>query len=388
MKSDFLDVIESIRADEASPERLFGGAGVGTRKSHLHKNPKYPKMLAEAAKFVADVVQGRRYMRDLQEAMTTSDFPYLFGDILDRQVLAAYQEAPSTWSNFAKRNTVRDFRTVKRYGVHGADQVLAVVPEQKEYPYSKIDEDTPYSYAVQVYGRKLAFSFQAIVNDDLEALTDGPVRLGRAARRTESKFVTSLYVDANGPHASLYTGGNANIVTSNPVLSVAALQTAFTVLSAQTDQDGEPIVIDAVELVVPPALEITALNILNALQIELKEVGGTSNQSLYAVNWMKNRVRLNVDHYIPIVASSANGNTSWFLFANPDNGRPALEVGFLRGYEQPQVFMKQPNAVRVGGGGADEFDFDSDSREYKVRHIMGGTRMDPKMTVASRGNGI
>lgn len=384
---EFLDVIETIRAEEASPERLFGGEGAGVRKNALRKNPKYPKMLSEAAKFVAQVVKGQRSMRQLQEAMTTSDFPYLFGDILDRQVLAAYQEAPSTWSNFAKRNTVRDFRTVKRFGVYGADQVLAVVPENKEYPKSKIDEDTPYSYAVNVYGRQLGFSFRTVINDDLEALTDGPVRLGRAARRTEQKFVTSLYVDANGPHASFYTGGNGNIIASNPVLSLAALQTGMEIMSKMVDQDGEPIVIESVELVVPPALEVTALNYLNALQIELIEKGGTSNRKLVSQNWMKTRFRVNLDYYIPIVASSANGHTSWFLFANPDNGRPALEVGFLRGYEEPQVFMKQPNAVRVGGGAADEFDFDTDSREYKVRHILGGTRMDPKMSVASNGSG-
>jgi len=386
--SDFLDVIETIRADEASPQRLFNGEGSGMRRHSLHKHPMYPKMLAEAAKFVADVVKGRKTMRHLQEAMTTSDFPYLFGDILDRQVLAAYQEAPSTWSNYAKRTTVRDFRTVKRYGVHGADQVLSVVPEQKEYPASKIDEDTPYSYAVSKYGRRLAFSFETVTNDDLEALTDGPQRLGRAARRTEQKFVTSLYVDANGPHASFYTVGNLNIITGNPVLSLAALQTGMEQLSKKVDADGEPIVIETVELVVPPALEVTALNYLNALQIEMTEKGGTSARKLVSQNWMKTRFRLNLDYYIPIVASSANTHTSWFLFANPDNGRPAMEVGFLRGYEEPQVFMKAPNATRVGGGGADDFDFDTDSREYKVRHILGGTRMDPKMTVGSNGSAV
>lgn len=386
-KSEFLEVLETFRADAASPQKLFGGEGIGMRNSALKRSPKYPQMLAEAAKFVAKVVKGQRSMRQLQEAMTTSDFPYLFGDILDRQVLAAYQEAPTTWTNYAKRSTVRDFRTVKRYGVYGADQTLDVVPEQKEYPGSKIDEDTPYSYAVKKYGRRLPFSFETIINDDLEALTDAPARLGRAARRTEQKFVTGLYCDANGPHASFYTGGNGNIITSNPVLSLAALQTGMEIMSKQTDQNGEPIVIEMVELVVPPALEVTALNILNALTIELTEKGGTSARKLTSQNWMKTRFNLNVDYYIPIVANTTNTHTSWFLFANPNNGRPALEVGFLRGHDAPEVFMKQPNAVRLGGGGADEYDFDTDSREYKVRHILGGTRMDPKMTVGSNGSG-
>lgn len=385
--TDFLEVVERIRAEEASPERLFQGSGEGMRRHRLHDDPRYPKRLAEAAKFVAEIARGRRSMRQLQEAMTTSDFPYLFGDILDRQLLASYREAPSTWTNFAKRGTVPDFRQVKRFSVYGADQVLDKVPEKGQYQAAAIEENNPFTYAVEVYGRKLPFSFRTIINDDLDALTDGPVRLGRAARRTEQKFVTSLYVDANGPHASFYTVGNKNLITGNPVLSLAALQTAMETISKQTDEKGEPIVVETVELVVPPALEVTALNIINALQIELTEKGGTSARKLVAQNWMKTRFRVNVDYYIPIVASTANGHTSWFCFANPDNGRPALEVGFLRGYEEPQVFMKRPDAVRVGGGGEDEFDFDTDSREYKVRHILGGTRMDPKMTLASNGSG-
>jgi len=386
--AEFLETIESIRAEEASVQRLFGGEGQGVRQVRGRNNPQYMAKLAEAAKFVADVFEGRRPMYHLQEAMTTSDFPYLFGDILDRQLLANYREAPAVYRNYCRIATVRDFRTVKRFTVSGAEAVLSEVKQQAEYPESSLSEGK-YEYSVKKYGRRIPFSWESMINDDLDALKDIPARFGRAARRTEQKFATGLYVDSSGPHASLYTADNSNIVTGNPALSVAALQTAMTILAAQTDSDGEPIVIDAVHLVVPPALEITAENILNALQLELVESGGTSNQKLIAVNWMKNRLKLHVDPYIPIVASSANGNTSWFLFADPGNNRPALEIGFLRGHTEPEIFIKAPNAQRVGGGAADPMagDFDTDSIQYKVRHVLGGTRMDPKMTVASNGSG-
>lgn len=384
---EFLELVESLHNEEASAERLFKGEGMGARKMQLKRNANYARRLAEAAKLLADVKKGRVPSHRFQEAMTTSDFPYLFGDILDRQILAAYQEAPSTWQNFAKRSVVRDFRTVKRFNTYGADHVLEKVKEKEEYKGDSIKEGTPYTYAVNKYGRRLPFSFETFVNDDLEALSDSTQRLGRAARRSEQKFVTQLYVDVNGPHASMYTVGNKNKITGNPALSLAGLQTGMETLSKQVDEQGEPIYIETIELTVPPALEVTGLNYLNALQIELTERGGTSNSKLVSQNWMKTKFRLNVDYYIPIVASTANGHTSWFLFANPDNGRPALEVGFLRGHEEPELFMKLPNAVRVGGGGADEFDFDTDSREYKVRHIFGGSRADAKMSVASNGSG-
>jgi hypothetical protein len=388
---EFLETIESIRAEEASVQRLFNSQkdGVGVRTGTRGKNPAYMGKLAEAARLVEDVYKGKRPAHLLREAMTTSDFPNLFGDILDRQLLASYREAPYSWNQIVKRATVRDFRTVKRFTLDGGEGDLDVVAEQANYPAASLS-DGVYSYAVKKYGRRMPFSWEALINDDLDALKDIPERLGKAARRTEEKFVTELFVDASGPHASYYTAGNANIVTSNPVLSIAALQTAMKVIGAMVDADSEPIAIEMFTLWVPPALEVTAQNILSALQLELAEGGGTSNQKLITSNWMKSRVRLAVGYYIPIVASTANGSTSWFLFANPAGGsRPAGEAGFLRGHEEPEVFIKSPNAQRVGGGLVDALagDFETDSVEYKVRHVIGGSRMDPKMSVASNGSG-
>ncbi|MGR3219623.1 MAG: phage major capsid protein [Candidatus Anammoxibacter sp.] len=387
--AQLLEMIESVKQEEASAQRLFTqDDGVGVKRMRKGKN--YLKSFAEAAKLVSRVYSGNLPFRWFQEAMSTDDFPFLFGDILDRQLLANYQETPQTYRNFCKIGTVSDFREVKRFTTSGAEGVLSVVEEQAEYPETSIGE-AKYTYSVSKYGRRIPFSWETMVNDDLDALKDIPARLGRASRRTEQKFATELYVGTAGPDSTLYNAGNfSNVVTSNPVLSISALQTAMTILAAQTDSDSEPIFIDAIILVVCPALEIAALNIMNALQINLlTSGGGTSAQTLDAVNWMKNRVKLSVDPYIPIVADT-NGDTSWFLFADPNNGRPALEVGFLRGHTTPEIFIKSPNVQSVGGGGGANpmnGDFDTDSIQYKVRHVLGGTTLDPLMTVASNGSG-
>lgn len=388
---DFLETIERIKAGDASVERLFnaGEDGRSARPQPMRaNNPKYKQRLAEALTFVADIYKGRRPFHHFQEAMTTDDFPYLFGDIIDRQLLANYREAPYSWNKIVRQRTVRDFRTVKRFSVYGADSILDAVPQDNPYPSSSMSEGTPYEYAVGKFGRKLPFSWETIINDDLDAFRDIPERFGKAARRSEEKFVTELFFDTTGPHGSIFTSGNGNIVTGNPALSVAGLQTAMEVLSAQTDEDDEPIVIEGFTLWVPPALEVTALNILNALQLELTGGGGTSEQKLITANWVKQRMTLAVGYYIPIVSSSANGNTSWILAASPEGQRPLGELGKLRGHEEPEVFIKAPNAQRVGGGvDAMAGDFDTDSIEYKVRHVFGGVAMDPKMAVGSEGDG-
>ena len=385
--AELLELIENIKQEDASTQKLFNNEGTGAK--HIKKGTKYLESLAAAAKLVADVYSGKKPARRFMEAMTTDDFPFLFGDVLDRQLLANYLEYPSTFRNFCKIGTVNDFRTVRRLTTSGSEGSLSVVNEQAEYPETSIGE-ARYSYAVKKYGRRIPFSWETMINDDLDALKDMPARLGRAARRTEQKFATDLYCGTAGPDGTFYASGNSNIVTSNPALSTSALQTAMTILAAQTDSDSEPIFIDAIHLVVPPALEITALNIMNALEIRLETSGGgISAQKLDVVNWMKNRVKLSVDPYIPIIASSSNGSTSWFLFADPNNGRPALEVGFLRGHTTPEIFIKAPNAQAVGGGGVNPMngDFDTDSIQYKVRHVLGGILLDPKMSVASNGSG-
>lgn len=51
--------------------------------------------------------------------------------------------------------------------------------------------------------------------------------------------------------------------------------------------------------------------------------------------------------------------------------------------------MKSPNAIRVGGGavGPEEGSFENDSREWRVRHILGTVMIDPRQAVASNGSG-
>jgi hypothetical protein len=119
----------------------------------------------------------------------------------------------------------------------------------------------------------------------------------------------------------------------------------------------------------------------------MTNTGGASGQELQVNNWIGGSLSLVVDPYIPIVASSANGATSWFLFASPSVGRPALEVGFVSGFAEPVLYQKQANTMRIGGG-VDQMagDFGTMSQEYKGVLAFGGTRLDVKATVASNGS--
>jgi hypothetical protein len=389
MAIELLDLLETMRAEDASVQRLFtSNDGRGVR-SMRRDDPRYQRSFAEALALYSGVVEGRAPMYRLQEAMSTSDFPLLMGDIIDRSLLGYYNEWPTAWPMIANRATVRDFRTVRRFVLDGAEGVLPVVPQGQEYPEASL-VDAKYEYAVSKRGRRVPFLWEAFVNDDLDALRRTPERLAKAARMSEEFFATGLYASSTGPNATFFASGNANLVTAGAgsVLSTTSLQAAMTLLWSQKDKDGNPIYAGQVRLVVPPQLAVTARNILNATEIRVATGSGSATtDQLQTKNWMAQEiVQLVINPWLPIV-DTTKGATAWYLFADPGMGRPALEVGFLRGHETPELFLKSPNATRIGGGpvAAEDGDFETDGINYKVRHVYGGSLIEPKAAVASPG---
>lgn len=386
----FAEKLEMLRQEAADAQRLVNGAPSRRAKG-------YDRDLAEALNLINRVRKGDSFAQHiLREVMTTSDFTYLTGDIMNRTLLAQYATWQPIWNQVATQRTVPDFRNVTSVSTGQLGGSLSVVPELAPYP-ARVMTDSGVSWAVVKHGERVPFSWEAMINDDLDALSRIPNDMANLARQSEDRFVTGLFAGTSGPLNTVYTSGNRNIINTtngglltNPALSIAGLEAGFAVLGNQytTDSDGNkiPIMIPAAVLMVPPALEGVARNIMNATEIIVGADSGT--QRILTNNWMRNKLTLVVNPWLPII-STTNGNTSWYLFAAPGTSRPAMEFGLLRGHEAPEIFMKSPNAIRIGGGALDPFagDFDTDAIEYKIRHIYGGSIVDAKMTVASNGTG-
>lgn len=317
--------------------------------------------------------------------MTMSDFPHLMGDVLQRTMLARWSTFPQAWRQFVSIGAPRrDFRSNRAIVVDGLEGQFDAVPEGTEIPYGALAE-ADYGYAVRKYAKGAKISWEALLNDDLGAFQTIPDRLGRGAARTIAKFVSELYLDAAGPDATFFSAGNANIVTSNPALSITSLGTAFGQLRQRVDDDGEPIMVESAVLVVGPALEVTARNLLASTQVlPISTAGG----GVYN-NWISSNLSLAVDPYMPMITTTGTVNaTQWLLFANPSVARPAIEVSFLRGFETPQLYQKLANTARMGGG-VDQTagDFSTMSQEYKCVIAFGGLMMDPRSAMGSKGTG-
>jgi mycofactocin radical SAM maturase len=187
--AEFLELVDTMRAEEATASRAFRGEGVrapGRGGTSL----AYQRRLAETAQLIAAVLRGNAPSYRLEEAMSRDDFPILFGDIMDRQLLAVYREAPQSYRSYCKVARVKDFREKKYLTFGGADAELGEVPELNEYPEAALNEAQKPGYRVRKFGRRIPFSWEARVNDylDVQISLDGLDALTNDAIRGTGSF--------------------------------------------------------------------------------------------------------------------------------------------------------------------------------------------------------
>lgn len=354
----------------------------GIRAEHLAR-------IVEAADQWRDAVHqggiaGMRARTRLAESLTTSDFPIFLGAVFDRELLAQYQAIPSVWQSFATRTTVRDFRPKTLVDLLGGQAILDKVGEGAEYPARKVSE-SKYELTVAKRGARFPLTWEMVVNDDLDAFRTLPNRLAISARETEDYLATSLLVGASGAQTTFFKAANENAPTAL-ALTTENLDAALSAISTRKDTDGRPIIVNGAVLVVPPGLETQARKILDAT--ELRFTDATTGLVTVTTNYMRGRVTLVVDPWLTVISTDGKAATRWFVLPSPQSARPALAVGFLRGYEDPDLRVKSSAGSRVGGGVIDPMqgDFDDDTIQYRVRHVVGSAYVDPKATYVSNGS--
>lgn len=402
---------------------LFKQALNPTEEVYVHHLvEKYPVVFGD---FSRKLKENRISVR---ETMSYSDYSALTVDILDRILYEYYTAAPITNMPLVKKQTLRDFRLVARYEVDSATTPWSQVPNATAGSFPTVPHgagEPPTQRAVQQAAREvlgstqrvtyqpqlyqggMSINWRALVNDDLGIFRDATNRLAIGGRRTIYQYITSLYVDTNGPHATLYNSTFANIINvangasvNNPALDFNGLLDAIAVIEKMLDSDNQPITFEGqLYLWYGPTLHTTAMALLNKVgQADISTGGGTQNAQGFPLQRLRvdtQYVTRNMqpiqDKYIPLTCTAAGTkNTMWGLMYDPGSQpRPALELGFLAGFDSPQMFQKVPNTMRVGGG-VDPMlgDYYTMDQEFKGVLVMGGTQIDGRSTVASTGQKV
>jgi hypothetical protein len=357
---------------------------------------------------------GGRRMLGLRETMSVTDYQALFVDVLDRMYYGYYNAYPVYNKSLVRVHNLRDLRLVSRYLLDGVVTPLSTVlgggdaaaPAAQRALIGPSPQDgspatstAPLQYQPLLYQAMTSVNWRAFVNDDLGIFRDLSNRLAIAANRGISKFISSFYIASTGLNPLLYQTNYHNQIlmsngatVDNPKLTTQGLIDAINILTRMRDATGDPIIITGrLKLWYSSNLEGTVQNVMNAISVYVQNQGGVGNtqgfpvQFLNAQPWMIQRMDPVMDPYIPIICPTYPN--AWGITADPmAQNRPATEVGFLTGFETPQLFTKVPNTMRLGGGVDPTLgDFYSMDQDMKIVTVMGGVNIDGRSTVGSLG---
>ena len=276
---------------------------------------------------------------------TTSDFPILLGGGVTRTLRDAYAQAPQTWRPLGQMTTVPDFRATTRAAL-GDISALEEVKEHGEYKYGKLEEEGA-PIRVTKFGKIIAITWEAVINDDLGALTRIPRAYGLAAAETESNLVWNLIL--SNPNftdgTAIFVAGHGNLAASGGAINTTTLGAARAAMRKQKSKAGAFLNVEPRYLVVGPDKELEAFQFTSSQYVPAKnsDINDGRNTSL-----------------VVIVDGRITGN-QWYLFTEAGL-IDTFEYAYLEG--EPGVFTE----TREG--------FEVDGMEIKARLVFGAAWID------------
>lgn len=274
---------------------------------------------------------------------TSSDFPNILKDVINKTMLKGWDEAPETFQQWTSKGILTDFREATRAGINSIS-ALPAVPDGGEYKYGTVG-DRGETIQLATYGKLISLTRQTIINDDLSAFTKVPMMMGRAARRTIGNLAYAV-LTANAAMAdgtALFHADHANLGTAG-ALATGTIDELRKLMALQTDKDASAgsvanvssLGITPAFLIVPEALRGTAITVMES---ETKIASGQNNSKY------PNSVR-NIASVISDARLDADSATAYYLVANPAQF-DTVEVAYLDGVEAP--YLEQKDGWSVDG---------------------------------------
>lgn len=263
----------------------------------------------------------------------TGDFSVLLENTMNKTLLAAYGLQALSWRRWARQSSVTDFRPNPRYKT-GLLSNLVLVRENGEFTYAAIPDGVKESITATTKGLLISISRQAIINDDMDALSRMPADLGRAAAVTVETDLIALLVSnsSTGPTMNedstvMFHSNHGNIGTS-AAPSVAAFDEARTLMAVQRDISLKDYIDLRPAVWLGPIAKMSAAQLVNTSLND--PTAGTGFEKPNIVNGM----------LVDVIGTPRLTGTRWYMFADP-NVAPAFEVAFLNGQSEPFLDMQE-----------------------------------------------
>lgn len=289
---------------------------------------------------------------------STSDFPLVLANTAGKSLRTAYDAAPQTFLPFTRKVEVPDFKEVSRVQLGEAPALLAV-GQGSEYKRGTLGEAAE-TYALAKYGRVVAITREAIINDDLNAFTRIPMLMGRAAANLESDLVYAIFNTSvlMGDGVALFDNSAHKNVGTTGAISDTTLGEARTKMRRQTGIDGVTLLNLFPKFLLVPATKETL-----AKKYLASEVRPTAAAD---VNPFAGELTLIVEPRLDAVST-----TAYFVIADPGQ-IDIIELAYLQGQSGPYF------ETRAG--------FDVDGMEMKIRHEVAAKAIDWRGMVKNAGS--
>jgi HK97 family phage prohead protease len=252
-------------------------------------------------------------------AHTTSDFPLVVSNAMNKVALDSYAAAASPLKALARQRTLPNFKasTSIRLGEVGRLEPLA---ENGEITATSRAENGE-SFNLRTFARRIDVTRELLINDDLGLLGDLTRAFGEAAAATEADIMVNLLLSnpnlSDGTPVFHSTRGNVGTADANP--DVASLDAARKAMRAVKGLDGKTLVaVTPKYLLVGPELETTAEAFLASIYAAATE----------DVNPFSGKLTLMVEPRIT--------DDRWFVFADPAR-LPCLQYGYLSSAQGVQI---------------------------------------------------
>lgn len=301
------------------------------------------------------------------DGFSTISVPGILSNVANKFLAQSFMAVESGWQSIASRRNVSDFKAITSYSLTGSGQ-YEKVGAGGEIKHGELGE-LSYTNQADTYGKMFGITRKDIINDDLGAFTQIPIKLGRGgALKLNDVFWTAFLA---GIAANFWSSGNANVSTGGgSALSSAGLATALQKFRKQTDPDSKPLGITPRILLVPPELEITADELMTSTAINTG--GSSSTDKVPNRNVWTSKFQTVMSSYLSNSSYTGYSTTAWWLLADPQD-LSTIEVAFLNGREMPVIETAEAEFDTLGIMVRAYHDFGVALQEYRASVRSAGT---------------
>jgi phage major head subunit gpT-like protein len=281
----------------------------------------------------------------------------VLSNIANKFLRAGFDSVDMAWRSIAAIRNVNDFKQITTYSLTG-DMTYAELPPGGEIKHAQTGAET-YTNQVKTYARMLGIDRRDLINDDLNALTQVPRKLGRGGALKVNDVFWTVFLN----NSSFFTAGRNNVSTgAGSALSSAGLDAANAKFLNQTDPDGNPMSIAPRILLVPPALWSTAAALMSGTTLNQVPASNAAvpNQNIWA-----GKYTVVTSPYMSNSAYTGNSAAAWYLLGDP-NDAPVVEMAFLNGKETPTVESAEADFGMLGIAMRGFHDLGSSLQEYRA----------------------